>query len=45
MIDKQALDIKYKDFKNQTGKTVYFMSTLDKKSVSNIKTKLLNYVS
>ena len=45
LIDKQALDIKYKDFKNQTGKTVYFMSTLDKKSVSNIKIKLLNYVS
>ena len=45
LIDKEVLDIKYKDFKNQTGKNVYFMSTLDKKSVSNIKTKLLNYVS
>ena len=45
LVDKEELDIKYKDFKNQTGKTVYFMSTLDKKSVSNIKTKLLNYVS
>ena len=45
LIDKEELDVKYKDFKNQIGKKVYLMSTLDKKSVSKIKSKLLNYVS
>ena len=36
---------KIKKLKNKLKKNIFFMSTMDKKSVSDIKSKLVNYVS
>ena len=45
LLDKKELDEKYNKFKKKIKKNVNLMSTIDKKSVSEIKAKLLNYVS
>ncbi len=45
LIDENEISIKIKDFEKITKKHTFRISTLDKKSVSDIKSKLLNYVS
>ena len=45
LIDDNEISIKIKNFEKITKKPTYRISTLDKKSVSDIKSKLLNYVS
>ncbi len=45
LLDKKELDEKFNKFKKKIRKDVILMSTLEKKSVSKIKAKLLNYVS
>ncbi len=44
LLDKKEMDEKFQKFKIKIKKDVSIMSTLDKKSVSRIKAKLLNYV-
>jgi len=36
---------KFQNFKNKVKKNVMIMSTLNKDTLSNVKAKLLNYVS
>ena len=45
LIDDNEKNKKIKDFEKITKKPTFRTSTLDKKSVSDIKSKLLNYVS
>ena len=45
LIDEEEKKEKIKKLKNKLKKNIYFMSTMDKKSVSDIKSKLVNYVS
>ena len=45
LIAKDQINKKISIFKNKVDKNVLSMSTIDKKTVSNIKSKLINYVS
>ena len=45
LLDKKALNRKYDNFRKKIKKDVNLMSTLDKKSISEIKAKLLKHVS
>ena len=45
LIDEEEKKEKIKKLKNKLKKNVFLMSTMDKKSVSDIKSKLVNYVS
>ena len=45
LIDEEEKKEKRKKLKNKLKKNIFFMSTMDKKSVSDIKSKLVNYVS
>ncbi len=45
LIDKDNLNKKIKEFENKTRKKVISLSTLDKKLISKIKSKLINHVS
>ncbi len=45
LIDDNQISKKIKDFKKIIKKPTFITSTLDKKSISDIKSKLLNYVS
>ena len=45
LLDKKELDEKFNKFRKKIRKDILLMSTLEKKSVSKIKAKLLNYVS
>jgi len=45
LIDDNEISKKIKDFEKIIKKPTFTTSTLDKKSVSDIKSKLLNYVS
>ena len=45
LIDEAEIKEKIKDFEKIIKKSTFTTSTLDKKSVSDIKSKLLNYVS
>ena len=45
LIDEEEKKEKIKKLKNKLKKNIFLMSTVDKKSVSNIKSKLVNYVS
>ena len=45
LIDEEEKKEKIKKLKNKLKKNIFFMSTIDKKSVSDIKSKLVNYVS
>ncbi len=45
LIDEEEKKEKIKKLKNKLRKNIFFMSTMDKKSVSDIKSKLVNYVS
>ena len=45
LIDKKILNEKIKKFENKIKKKVLTLSTLNKSSVSKIKSKLINYVS
>ena len=45
LIDEKEKKEKLKKLKNKLKKNIFFMSTMDKKSVSDIKSKLVNYVS
>ena len=45
LLDKKEIEEKYEKFKNKVKKKIYLMSTLDKKTISVIKSILLNYVS
>ena len=45
LIDEEEKKKKIKKLKNKLKKNIFFMSTMDKKSVSDIKSKLVNYVS
>jgi GTP-binding protein len=45
LIAKDQINKKISIFKKKVDKNVLSMSTIDKKTVSNIKSKLINYVS
>jgi GTP-binding protein len=45
LIDEEEKKDKLKKLKNKLKKNIFLMSTMDKKSVSDIKSKLVNYVS
>ena len=45
LIDEREKKEKSKKLKNKLKKSIFLMSTMDKKSVSDIKSKLVNYVS
>ena len=45
LIDEEDKREKIKKLKNKLKKNIFLMSTMDKKSVSDIKSKLVNYVS
>ena len=45
LIEKEQVKNKLTKFKKEIKKDVLLMSTLDKKTVSQIKSKLINYVS
>ena len=45
LIDEAEKKAKIKKLKNKLKKNIFLMSTMDKKSVSDIKSKLVNYVS
>ena len=45
LIDENEIKEKIKDFEKIIKKSAFITSTLDKKSVSDIKSTLLNYVS
>ena len=45
LIDEEEKKEKIKKLKNKLKRNIFFMSTMDKKSVSDIKSKLVNYVS
>ena len=45
LIDEDEMKEKIKDFEKIIKKSTFTTSTLDKISVSDIKSKLLNYVS
>ena len=45
LLDEREVKEKFNDFKNKVKKNVMIMSTLNKESLSNVKAKLLNYVS
>ena len=45
MLEKSEVDKKIKIFNKNKKNTVIVLSTFDKKSVSKLKAKLLNYVS
>ena len=45
LIEKNQIKKKISIFKEEIDKNVISMSTLDKKNVSDIKSKLINYVS
>ena len=45
LIDKKTLNEKVKKFENKIKKKVLTLSTLNKSSISKIKSKLINYVS
>ena len=45
LIDDEEKKEKIKKLKNNLKKNIFLMSTMDKKSVSDIKSKLVNYVS
>ena len=45
LIDEEGKKEKIKKLKNKLKKNIFLMSTMDKKSVSDIKSKLVNYVS
>ena len=45
LIDEGEVQDRVKDFERIIKKSTFVTSTLDKKSVSDIKSKLLNYVS
>ena len=45
LIDEDEKKDKIKKLKNKLKKNIFLMSTMDKKSVSDIKSKLVNYVS
>ncbi len=45
LIDEEEKKKKIKKFKSKLKKNIFLISTMDKKSVSDIKSKLVNYVS
>ena len=45
LLDEKELDEKLNKFKKKISKNILLMSNLEKKSISKIKAKLLNYVS
>ena len=45
LIDEEEKKGKIKKLKNKLKKNIFLMSTMDKKSVSDVKSKLVNYVS
>ncbi len=45
LLDETEVKEKFNDFKNKVKKNVMVMSTLNKETLSNVKAKLLNYVS
>ena len=45
LIDEEEKKEKIKKLKNKLKKNIFLMSTMDKKSVSDMKSKLVNYVS
>ncbi len=45
LIDEEEKKAKIKKLKSKLKKNIFLMSTMDKKSVSDIKSKLVNYVS
>ncbi len=45
LIDEEEKKEKIKKLKNKLKKNIFLMSTMDKKSISDIKSKLVNYVS
>ena len=45
LLDEEEKKEKIKKLKNKLKKNIFLMSTMDKKSVSDIKSKLVNYVS
>ena len=45
LIETSELNVKKKEFKRETGKEIWILSTLEKKLVSKIKAKVIKYVS
>ena len=45
LVENEELQYKKKEFKGRTGKEILLLSTLDKKLVKDIKTKIIKYVS
>ena len=45
LLDDLEVKEKFQNFKNKVKKNVMIMSTLNKDTLSNVKAKLLNYVS
>ena len=45
LIDKKTLNEKIKNFENKINKKILTLSTMNKSSVSKIKSKLINYAS
>ena len=45
LIEKDEIQYKLNEFKKEIKKNIFKISTLDKKTISDIKSKLINYVS
>ena len=45
LLEKGEIEIKKKEFMSKIKKKIFLLSTLDKKLVKSIKSKIINYVS
>ena len=45
LLEKREIEIKKKEFMSKIKKKIFLLSTLDKKLVKSIKSKIVNYVS
>ena len=45
LLEKREIEIKKKEFMSKIKKKIFLLSTLDKKMVKSIKSKIINYVS
>jgi Predicted GTPase len=45
LLEKREIEIKKKEFMSKIKKKIFLLSTLDKKLVKSIKSKIINYVS
>ena len=45
LLEKREIEIKKKEFMSKIKKKIFLLSTIDKKLVKSIKSKIINYVS